>query len=91
MTMTRKEMIELVKKLQAEGEQCHNGQLELYLTQSGELRTQIISGPHEYREGFAHLMTFQGNDTRDPEMLVDYIELPDGFPPTKDWYAEVDS
>jgi len=86
--MTRKEMIELVKKLQAEGEQCHNCQLELYLTEEGALRTQILTGQHVYREGFAHLMTFQGKDSRDPNLLFDSIEMPDGLPPMKDWYVE---
>jgi len=86
--MKRKEMIELIKKLQAEGEQCHNCQLELYMTEDGELRTQLMTGPHEYRDEFLHLMTFCGKDSRDAEELINCIETADGFPEMKDWYID---
>jgi hypothetical protein len=88
--MTYNKMVELVKKLQNEGERCKICQLELYLTQRGELRKQLVAGNHEYGEGFFHLMTFQGKDTRNPELLINCIETPDGFPKTKDWYMEAD-
>ena len=57
--MTRKEMIELVKKLQAEGEQCHNCQLELYITVEGELRTQLMTGRTNTETAFSFWRLFK--------------------------------
>lgn len=88
--MKRKEMLELIKRLQEEGSQCHGCDLILYVTEQGALRTQLLTGSYEFREGFADIMTFGEGDTRDPEILVDYIEPIDGFPPMNDWYVEDD-
>ena len=90
--MTRNEMLRFVKNLQKQAERFQSCQIDLYLTEKGELRTKLTSESREYADGFFLLMSFCGKDERKAEDIVDSMPMwhfPDGFQnmkDMKDWY-----